>query len=1033
MNLSAPFIRRPVATTLLTLAIALIGIMALYQLPVAPLPQIEFPTIQVSASLPGGSPEVVASAIATPLERQFGQISGVTEMSSSSSLGGASIILQFDPSKNIDAAARDVEAAIQAAKSTLPAYLPQMPSYRKVNPADTPVVILVLSSPTYSREDLYEVASSRLQPQLSQIPGVGQVMLGGSALPGTRITLDSAYLAHYGLGLDEIRTLIQSQTSQGPSGFIESSKTRWMLRSNNQIDRVLDYDNLRITTRSGETIRLGDIARVSHEAEDARAIGYQGHEPCVILMVNRQPGANIIQTAERVKAMLPELKAGIPASMKLELAIDRTLTIRASVEDVKTSLLISVLLVVCVVYLFLGRWRTTLIPVIAIPVSILGTFAVMYALDYSINNLTLMALTVATGFVVDDAIVVTENITRHLRSGVSVLEAALKGSREISFTIFSISLSLVAVFIPLLLLEGMLGRLFREFSITLSTAVLISMLISLITTPMLCALFLKETEKSPGSGIFMRWTQRVLRGVESAYEKSLVWSVQHQGLVLILTLATLMLTLKLYGMIPKGFFPQQDTGRLIGQVISDQQSSFQAMDIRLKEYLSILEEDPAVKVAIGFTGGSGPSGGGSAGNTARIFAALKPLEERKLDADGVMARLRPKMQKLAGGQLFLQPPQDLRIGGRMSATQWQYTLTAIRLEDLRSWAPRVLEAMKRIPFITDLNMDQQEGGSSVRVEIQRDAAMRLGIPIKDIDDALYDAFGQRQIATHYGPMEQTHVILSVPLERASHPDVLGKVQISTNDGRRIPLSEVASFTTVAAPLTVNHSGQLPSTTLSFNLLPGHSLSEAITQIRTVAEEINLPLEVKGQFQGAALAFQSSTATLPWLLLAAIASIYIVLAILYEDVFHPLTILSTLPSAGVGALCALMSAKIELNVIGIIGIILLMGIVKKNAIMMIDVAIHLVREQGLSQKSAMVEASRLRFRPILMTTLAALLGAIPLALGHGPGFEIRQPLGVSIIGGLLLSQIMTLYSTPVVYLAMESFRSGLHKLSRPEWL
>ena len=1010
------------------MALGLVGLIALFNLSVAPLPQIEFPTLQVSASLPGASPEVIASSIATPLERQLGQISGITEMSSSSSLGGTSIVLQFDLDRDIDAAARDVDAAIHAARSTLPANLPQLPSYRKVNPADTPVVILVLSSTTYPRSALYEFASSSLQQQLSQIPGVGQVMIGGSALPGIRITLDPSYLNHFGLGLDEVRKLIQSESLKAPAGVIESSANRWILSVNDQLRDLEDYENLRIRTASGSLIRLGDIAEVSHEAEDARAVGFRGNEPCVMLMVNRQPGANIIETAEHVKSMLPALKAQIPAAMNLDIAIDRTLTIRASVDDVKLSLIVSVLLVVGVVYLFLGRLRNTLIPVIAIPVSILGTFGVMYLLGYSINNLTLMALTVATGFVVDDAIVVTENISRHLRSGLGAREAALRGSREIGFTVLSISLSLVAVFLPLLLMEGMLGRLFREFSVTLATSVLISMVISLVTTPMLCAVFLTSSDDSGELSGFERRIFSVLATIEKAYRSSLIWCLDHKTLILMLTLATLIATLKLYMLIPKGFFPQQDTGRLIGQVISDQQSSFRAMEVRLREYLRILGDDPAVKVAVGFAGGGGPSGGGAAGNSARVFAALRPLEERQIDADAVMARLRPKMKSIAGGQLFLQPPQDLRIGGRMSATQWQYTLTATRLEDLRIWAPRLLEALKQTPFITDLNMDQQEGGLTAHVEIDRDKAMRLGISIQAIDDALYDAFGQRQISNVYDRLNQTHVILSVPLESAQNRDALDHIHLKSGAGRSVPLSELASIRSIPVPLTVSHSGQLPSTTLSFNLVPGHSLSDALSKIHAIAEEINLPVEVKGRFQGAALAFQSSMTTLPLLLLAAILSVFIVLSILYEDLLQPLTILSTLPSAGVGALLALMMFKLELNVIGIIGIILLIGIVKKNAIMMIDFALEQSRESGLAHREAILEASILRFRPILMTTLAALFGALPMALGHGPGYEIRMPLGVSIVGGLLLSQIMTLYSTPVIYLAMESLRTRMVRLT-----
>lgn len=1016
LNPSAPFIRRPVATTLLTLSIALIGALAFFQLPVAPLPQIEFPTLQVSAGLPGASPEIVASSLATPLERYLGHLPGLTEMSSSSSLGGASITLQFDLDRDIDGAARDVQAAIHSARSSLPQGLPFLPMYRKVNPADTPVVILSLASPTRDRTELYQLATESLQPALSQIQGVGQVIIGGSSLPGIRVEIEPRILASLGLGLDALRQLIQEETLRLPLGHLDDGDHRLTLVQDALTTDVRGYETLSIPTQGGAMLRLRDVARVTRAAEDARSIGFQGNAPCIILMVNREPGANIIETADRVKDRLETLRRRLPEDTQLTLVIDRTLTIRASVLEVEHSLLLSMLLVFLVVLGFVGRIRTTLIPVIAIPVSLLGTAAVMYLFDYSLNNLTLMALTIATGFVVDDAIVVTENISRHLKDGASPREAALRGSREIAFTVLSISLSLVAVFIPLLLMEGMLGRLFREFSVTLATAVLISMVISLITTPMLCSVFLRGEQAEGREGLWGRF------GIEQAYARSLRLVIRFRGLMLLVTLATLILTLRLYVIVPKGFFPQQDTGRLLGQVIADQTASYQSMVERLKTYLRLMEEDPAVQVAVGFTGGSGPSGGGSAGNTARIFSALKPLEERGLDADGVMARLRGTLKSVAGAQLFLQPPQDLRIGGRMSATQWQYTLTATDYESLRIWAPRVLEAMRQIPMITDLSMDQQSGGLSARIVIDRDAAMRLGLSMRTIDDALYDAFGQRQVATRFDPDNQTHVILTVPLSAAERLEALERIHLKTPDGSTLPLKAIARFTQEPMPLTVNHSGPFPSTTLSFNLTPGHALSDAIPAIKAISAQIGLPLEVKGQFQGAALAFQSSLTTLPLLLLAALFSVYLVLAILYEDLLHPLTILSTLPSAGVGALLGLLFMKLELNVIGIIGIILLIGIVKKNAIMMIDFALHLVREQHLSHEEAIIRASTLRVRPILMTTLAALLGALPLALGRGPGFELRLPLGVSIVGGLALSQIITLYSTPVVYLALEGLRS-----------
>lgn len=1022
LNPSAFFIRRPVATTLLTLAIGLVGLLAMTRLPVAPLPQIEFPAIQVNAVLPGGSPETLASTVATPLERQFGRIAGVTEMSSTSTLGSTSIVLQFDLNRDIDAASRDVQSAINAARSFLPPNLPTLPNYRKVNPADSPVIILALSSDLYRMTEVYNVASSILQQKLSQTPGVGQVVIGGSSLPGIRIELDPAYLNNYGLGLEDIRKVIQGQNVRRPVGIIENHDLTWILRPFDQLVKVEEYQNLIVANANGTTVRLGDLATITEAAEDARAIGFNGDQPCVILLVNRQPGANIIEAADRVIAMLPELQASIPAGMSLTKVIDRTLTIRASVHDIELSLVVSILLVVFVVYLFLGNLRTTLIPVIAIPVSILGTYGVMYALHYSLNNLTLMALTIATGFVVDDAIVVTENITRHLQRGLSARAAAIKGSQEIGFTVLSISISLVAVFLPLLLMEGMIGRLFREFSVTLAAAVLISMLISLITTPMLCSLFLRpESLEVRHKGRFRRLTEAFQQRIESGYGRGIRWVVDHQILMLLITSLTVFATGYLYKTIPKGFFPQQDTGRLMGQVIADQQTSYQAMVARLHQYIRIMGDDPAIQVVVGFAGGSGPGGGGSAVNTARVFGALKPLEERKISADGVIARLRGKMLKVPGGQLFLQPPQDLRIGGKVSATQWQYSLKAGTLDELRDWSPRVLDALRTIPAITDLSMDHQNAGISAIVEIDRETAMRLGVTIQAIDDTLYDAFGQRQISTLYGPLNQSHVVMSVPLDAARHAGALENLYVANRTGKQIPLRQLAQFRLENVPLQVNHSEQFPSTTYSFNLIPGYSLSDAIKDIKAVEARIDLPDGIKGKFQGAALAFQSSLKSQPYLVLAALISVYIVLGMLYENTLHPITILSTIPSAGVGALLGLMMFKIELNVIGLIGIILLIGIVKKNAIMMIDFALHLEQHEGLDPKEAIIQACLLRFRPIMMTTLAAIFGAIPLAFGRGPGFEIRQPLGISIIGGLLLSQIITLYSTPVVYLAMERFR------------
>ena len=1023
-NLSEPFIRRPVATTLLTVAVGLSGLLAMTKLPVAPLPQIEFPTIQVQANLPGGSPETMASSVATPLERQFGRIAGITEMSSSSTLGSTSLIMQFDLDRDIDGAARDVQAAINAARSYLPVNMPSNPSYRKVNPADSPVVIVSLTSELYPLAELYEVASSILQQKISQIPGVGQVTLGGGSLPGIRIEVNPAYLNHYGLGLEDVRRLIASANLNRPKGLVEDSKTSWIIQATDQLKTPDEYGSLVIAQYGGGAIRLRDIAKISRAPEDIRAAGYSDGKPCIILLINRQPGANIIETADRILAELPLLAESIPQGMTLKPVIDRTTTIRASMEDIEFTLVLSIFLVVMVVYLFLRNARTTLIPSIAIPISLLGTYGVMYAFGYSLNNLTLMALTIATGFVVDDAIVVTENITRHIESGLKPFEASLKGSKEIGFTVLSISLSLVAVFLPLLLMEGIMGRLFREFSVTLASAVLISMVISLTTTPMLCAILLSHRQlKSTEANPFLRLLMKPLDWTEKNYKVGLEWVLKHQRFMLILTVCTIVGTGYLFGKIHKGFFPQQDTGRVMGQVLADQKTSYQAMVLRLREYLRIMNEDPAVHTVVGFTGG----GNGNSGNSARVFGALKPLDERKMNVDSIIGRLRAKLADVPGGTLFLQAPQDLRLGGRMSATQWQYTVRGTSLDELREWGPKLLEAFRKLPALVDVNMDQQNGGVSAMMEIDRETAMRLGVSVQAIDDTLYDAFGQRQISTMYGALNQNHVVMSVPETLWESSDSLKTVYVQAAGGKQVPLSQLVQFKTESAPLAVNHSDQFPSITMSFNLKPGSSLSEAIKQIEKVESEMAMPEDIRGRFQGAAQAFQNSLKSQPILILAALLSVYIVLGMLYESYLHPITILSTIPSAGVGALLGLMLFKLELNVIGLIGIILLIGIVKKNAIMMIDFALHKEREAGVTPEQAMMEACLLRFRPIMMTTLAALFGAIPLAFGHGAGYELRQPLGISIMGGLLLSQMITLFSTPVIYLYMGRFQHFLHSV------
>jgi multidrug efflux pump len=1024
MNPSALFIQRPVATTLLTLAIALLGLVAMYKLPVAPLPQVEFPTIQVSAGLPGASPETMASSVAAPLERQFGRIAGITEMSSSSMLGNTSVVLQFDLDRDIDGAARDVQAAINAARGSLPANLPASPTYGKANPADSPVLILSITSDVYNRTQIYETAYSILQQKLSQIPGVGLVYVGGGALPAVRVELNPAYLNNYGLGLEDVRRVLSNANANSAKGILENEETRWIIHTTDQLWHAEDFGNLIIASNAGGCIRLRDVARVADAPEDSRAIAFNDGKPYIFITVNRQPGANIIETADRILAELPGLAASMPSGMNLRATIDRSITIRASMEDIELTLMLSIALVVMVVFLFLGNARTAIIPVIAIPVSLLGTYGIMYILGYSLNNLSLMALTIATGFVVDDAIVVTENIVRHIERGLSVRQSALKGAKEIGFTVVSISLSLTAVFIPLLMMEGIIGRLFREFSITLTSAVLISMVISLTSTPMLCAVLLKAAG-TPHRGPQNRWLRRLLAEVESAYETALHWVLQHRRFMLAVTLLTIMATGYLYTVIPKGFFPQQDTGRLFGQIVADQSSSYQAMVLRLKDYLRILETDPAIDTIMAYAGGSS---GSSTGNTARFFAALKPLSERRVNADEIIGRLRGKLAEVPGASIYLQAPQDLRIGGRLSASQWQYTVRGASLDDTNKWGPRILEALRHVPAIADVNMDQQNGGLSTMLSIDRDNVMRLGISTQAIDDTLYDAFGQRQVSTMYGALNQNHVVMGVAPELWESPETLKDIYIGAANGKQIPLSEIAGFTSDNTALVVNHSDQFPSVTLSFNLLPAFSLSQAMEQIEQAQRDIGIPAGIHGSFQGAAHVFQESLSSQPLLIMAAILAVYIVLGILYESFLHPITILSTIPSAGVGALLALMLFHLELNVIGLIGIILLIGIVKKNAIMMIDVALHLERNEGMTAEQSIFKACVLRFRPIMMTTFAALLGAAPLAFGRGTGYELRQPLGISIIGGLILSQMITLFSTPVIYLYMERVERAASLLS-----
>jgi multidrug efflux pump len=1022
MSLSSPFIERPIGTTLLTIAVALAGGVAYFFLPVSPLPQVEFPTIQVSSSLPGASPETMASSVATPLERQFGRIAGVTEMTSTSSLGNTQIVLQFDLSRNVDAAARDVQAAINAARGNLPANLPSNPSWHKVNPADAPIMLLGLVSEVVDKGRIYDIASSILQQKIAQIEGVGQVFVGGGALPAVRVEANPTALNNAGLSLEDVRTFLASQNANRPKGQIGSGDRAWAVGATDQLLNAAPYQPLVLSYQGGGALKLTDVANVIDSVEDVRTSGVANGKPAVLIIIFRQPGANIIATVDRVKALLPQLQAEIPPTIQLSGVLDRSTTIRASVRDVQITLAISIALVILVVFVFLRSVRATLIPSVAVPVSLIGTFGAMYLLNYSIDNLSLMALTIATGFVVDDAIVVIENITRHLEMGKSPLEAAQAGAKEIGFTVFSISVSLVAVFIPILLMGGIVGRLFREFAVTLSVAILVSMVISLTTTPMMCAALLKPPQEEKHGRLF-QWSERAFDAILSFYRRTLSTVMRHQPLTLAVTIATMAATVVLYIKVPKGFFPQQDTGRLTGQILADQNTSFQAMDQRLQKFVEIMMKDPGVTFVQAY------AGGGSVTNQARMFVTLKPLDERKLSADAIIARLRPQLAKVPGATLYLQSVQDLRIGGRPSAAQYQYTLRGEDVRELEAWAPKVLERMRKIPGLVDVNSDQQIKGLEASLTIDRSTASRLGVTPQAIDETLYDAFGQRQVSTIYTALNQYHVVLEMDPQFLQGPQGLDVLRVRSTDGTLVPLSAFARYAPSTAPLQVNHQGQFPSVTISFNLPPGGSLGDAVDKIDAAESDLGLPASIRGSFQGTAQAFQDSLANQPILILAALFTVYIVLGILYESLIHPITILSTLPSAGVGALLALILLKTELSVIALIGIILLIGIVKKNAILMIDFAIGAERKEGKGPEDAIFEACLLRFRPITMTTMAALLGGLPLAIGFGTGGELRRPLGIAIVGGLLFSQMLTLYTTPVVYLYLDRMRLRWENLRR----
>ena len=1078
MNLSEPFIRRPVATTLLTLGVALAGALAYFRLPVSPLPQVDFPTIAVSATMAGASPDVMAATVATPLERHLGQIADVTEMTSSSSTGSSRVTLQFGLNRSIDGAARDVEAAINAARADLPTALRSNPTYHKINPADAPIMILTLTSSTLSPGQLYDSADTILAQKLSQVSGIGQVQIGGSSLPAVRVELNPATLFKYGIGLEDVRAALASANANTPKGSIDVGGERYQLYTNDQASKAREYRPLIIAYRNGAAVRLSDVADVQDSVENVRNLGLANGKPAVLVILYRQPGANIISTVDRVKALIPALKASIPSDIDLKVAIDRTTTIRASLHDVERTLLIAVTLVVLVVFLFLRNGRATLVPAVAVPISILGTFGGMYLLGYSLDNLSLMALIIATGFVVDDAIVVLENITRHMEAGMPRFEAALLGAREVGFTVLSMSLSLVAVFLPILLMGGIVGRLFREFSVTLSIAVLISLVVSVTTTPMLCSRFIRTVPPADQGRLF-QLSERAFSRVLHGYERSLRWALRNGALLMVLLLAIVVFNVYLYWHIPKGFFPQQDTGRLTGGIQADQSISFQSMEQKLRQFMKLLQSDPAVDTVVGFTGGG--SQGGAQTNSAFVFMSLKPKSERKASADEVIGRLRPKLSQVAGARLFLQAVQDIRVGGRQSNAQYQYTLQGNDVRELYEWAPKLTEALSHVPMLTEVNSDQQQNGLEIDLKVDRDTASRLQLNPASIDNTLYDAFGQRDVSTIYNPLNQYHVVMEVAPQYWQSPETLNNLWISTaggtvsgtqatnavartvssaktagsntaaalaantainqatnalaNTGRgsvstgsavstaaepMVPLASISAHAPGNTPLAVNHHGTFVATTISFNLAPNASLSQATAAIAEAAAQIGMPADIHGTFAGTAATYQSSLSNEPILILAALVAVYIVLGVLYESYIHPITILSTLPSAGTGAVLALRLFNAEFSIIALIGVILLIGIVKKNAIMMIDFALERQREAQVSPREAIFQAAILRFRPIMMTTMAAMFGALPLAFGTGDGAEIRQPLGISIVGGLLVSQALTLYTTPVIYVYLDRF-------------